>query len=237
MTRELRGMGETPRRLDGVRCAPSLVIFDCDGVLVDSESLQLRALLDVAGPLGFTMPLETAIERFRGAKMADVVRAIEGEVGAPTPTEFVADVRARQAEVFARELRPVEGIHEALARLPWPRCVASSGPLEKIRLSLTLTGLLDAFGDRIFSSYEIGSWKPEPDLFLHAAARMGASPRDTVVVEDSVLGVRAGVAAGMRVLGYAEGTRAVALAGAGAEVFGAMRDLPALITGYLDSPI
>jgi HAD superfamily hydrolase (TIGR01509 family) len=207
----------------------SLVIFDCDGVLVDSEELQIRALLDVAAPLGFEMPLETAVERFRGAKMADVVNAIEGRIGVATPVDFVADVRAHQAEVFARELRAVDGIHDALGRLPVPRCVASSGPLEKIRNSLTITGLLDAFEDRIFSAYEIGHWKPEPDLFLHAAERMGANPKDSVVVEDSVLGVQAGVAAGMRVLGFAEGARAVALAAAGAEVFGAMRHLPALV--------
>jgi len=109
--------------------------------------------------------------------------------------------------------------------------VASSGPVEKIRLSLTITGLLDRFGDRIFSSYEIGSWKPEPDLFLHAAKSMGASPGETVVVEDSVLGVRAGVAAGMRVLGFADDARAAVLAGAGAEVFRAMSELPRLILG------
>jgi HAD superfamily hydrolase (TIGR01509 family) len=220
----------TPRPvLPGTERSTSLIIFDCDGVLVDSEALQIRALLEVAAPLGFQMPLEDAVERFRGAKMANVVSAIEARIGAATPARFVADVRARQADAFARELRPVDGIHDALARLPVPRCVASSGPLEKIRLSLTITGLLDAFGDRIFSAYEIDSWKPEPDLFLYAAERMGAAPSDTVVVEDSLLGVQAGVAAGMRVFGFAEGARAVALAAAGAEVFGAMRDLPALV--------
>ncbi len=209
----------------------SLVIFDCDGVLVDSEPLQLQALLDVAATVGFVLPLPEAIDRFRGAKMADVVRFIEERIGRPTPADFVSSVRARQAEAFVRELRPVEGVRDAIDRLPVPRCVASSGPVEKIRLSLTITGLLDRFGDRIFSSYEIGSWKPEPDLFLHAAKSMGASPGETVVVEDSVLGVRAGVAAGMRVLGFADDARAAVLAGAGAEVFRAMSELPRLILG------
>jgi HAD superfamily hydrolase (TIGR01509 family) len=222
-------MRTSRRDLPRAERSTSLVIFDCDGVLVDSEALGLRALLDVAAPLGFEMPLETAVDRFRGAKMGDVVNAIEAQIGAATPAGFVADVRAHQADVFARELRAVDGVHDALARLPVPRCVASSGPLEKIRRSLMMTGLLEAFADRIFSAYEIGRWKPEPDLFLHAADRMGAAPSDTVVVEDSVLGVQAGVAAGMRVLGFAAGARAVALAAAGAEVFGAMRDLPALV--------
>ena len=215
---------------------PSLVIFDCDGVLVDSEPIQLRALLDVAATVGFSMSLPAAIQRFRGAKMADVVRTIEEQIGGPTPADFVATVRARQAEVFARELRPVDGVREAIERLPMPCCVASSGPVEKIRLSLTITGLLDRFGDHIFSSYEIGSWKPEPDLFLHAAASMGFPPEETLVVEDSILGVRAGVAAHMRVLGYADEARAPELAAAGAQVFAAMSALPGLILGAETSP-
>lgn len=215
---------------------PSLVIFDCDGVLVDSEPLQLRALLDVAATVGFVMSLPTAIDRFRGAKMADVVRTIEEQIGHPTPADFVTTVRARQAEAFARELRAVDGVREALERLPMPCCVASSGPVEKVRLSLTITGLLDRFADHIFSSYQIGSWKPEPGLFLHAAASMGFAPKETVVVEDSILGVRAGVAARMRVLGYADRARAPELAAAGAEVFAAMSDLPGLILGTDPGP-
>lgn len=212
--------------------APSLVIFDCDGVLVDSEEIQTRLLLELAGELGFSLPTAEALERFRGAKMADVVRLIEEQIGRPTPADFVQTVRQRQAEVFASELRAVDGIHAALARLPLARCVASSGPAEKIHHSLALTGLADSFGDHIFSSYDIGSWKPAPDLFLHAARRMGAAPHECVVVEDSVVGVQAGVAAGMRVLGFAPaGSRGLALVDAGAEVFSDMDRLPALILG------
>jgi HAD superfamily hydrolase (TIGR01509 family) len=209
----------------------SLVIFDCDGVLVDSEPLQIQALLDVAAPLGFSMPLVAAVERFRGAKMADVVAVVEGQIGTAVPPDFVPRVRARQAEAFARELRAVEGVREAILAIPVARCVASSGPLEKIHLSLTITGLLDLFGDNLFSAYTIGRWKPDPGLFLHAAARMGVAPGDCVVVEDSVLGVQAGVAAGMRVLGYADEGRRASLAAAGAEVFVAMRELPGRIRG------
>jgi HAD superfamily hydrolase (TIGR01509 family) len=216
-----------------VTVVPSLVIFDCDGVLVDSEETQARVILALAGDLGFSLPSAEALGRFRGAKMADIVRLIEEQIGRPTPADFVPELRRRQAEVFARELRPVDGIHAALAELPMARCVASSGPPEKIRLSLTLTGLLESFGNHIFSSYDIGSWKPAPDLFLHAALRMGAAPHECVVVEDSLVGVQAGVAAGMRVLGFAgvAGSRGRTLAEAGAEVFADMRRLPGLIRG------
>jgi HAD superfamily hydrolase (TIGR01509 family) len=211
---------------------PSLVIFDCDGVLVDSETLQTELLLELAGELGFSLPRTEALDRFRGANLTDVVSLIEAQIGRPTPEDFVPVMRKRQAELFTRELRAVDGIHEALAALPGlPRCVASSGPVAKIRLSLALTGLTDAFGEHIFSGYDIGSWKPAPDLFLHAAARMGASAAGCVVVEDSVIGVQAAVAARMRVLGFAgiEASRGRALAEAGAHVFTDMRALPALV--------
>ena len=209
--------------------APALVIFDCDGVLVDSEPLQIQALLDVAAKLGFSMPHAAAVERFRGASMAEVVRVVEEQIGRATPAAFVPDVRAHQAVVFGRSLRAIDGVREAIEAIPLPRCVASSGPLDKIRLSLQLTGLHAFFGDHLFSAYDVGSWKPAPGLFLHAAARMGAAPGDCIVIEDSVVGVQAGVAAGMRVLGYAGPDRAGELAAAGAHVFGAMSGLPRLV--------
>jgi HAD superfamily hydrolase (TIGR01509 family) len=210
---------------------PSLVIFDCDGVLVDSEELQTRVLLEVAGELGFSLSLPEAVGRFRGAKIASTVRIIEEQLGRPTPEDFVLTVRARTARAFDDELRAIEGIHDALESIATPRCVASSGPVEKIEQALRLTKLLGHFEGRIFSSYDIGSWKPAPDLFLHAAARMGARASECVVVEDSVLGVQAGVAAGMRVLGFASDQRARELSAAGAEVFASMGDLAALIRG------
>jgi HAD superfamily hydrolase (TIGR01509 family) len=124
------------------------------------------------------------------------------------------------------ELKPVPGIHDALARIATPSCIASSGRPEKMRVTLGLTGLWERFEGRIFSAVEVARAKPFPDLFLHAAARMGATTRACVVVEDSPRGVEAGVAAGMRVLGYAGRTDARALASAGAEVFTDMRELP-----------
>jgi HAD superfamily hydrolase (TIGR01509 family) len=206
-----------------------LVIFDCDGVLVDSEELGTRALLASAAEIGVTLPLEEAAERFRGAKMADCVAVIEERLGRPTPSDFVAQVRRRMAEAFTSELRPVAGVEAALARIDLVKCVASSGPREKIRLSLSVTGLVDYFQDRIFSSYDIDSWKPDPDIFLHAARTLGVSPSQAAVVEDSAMGVRAGIAAGMRVFGFASGKRGAELAAEGARVFDHMVLLPGLL--------
>jgi len=206
-----------------------LVIFDCDGVLVDSEELGTRALLAAAAEIGVTWLFDEAAERFRGAKMADCVAAIEERLGRPTPSDFVAQARRRMAEAFTRELRAVAGVEAALARIHLVKCVASSGPKEKIRLSLRLTGLVDYFQDRIFSSYDIDSWKPDPEIFLHAARTLGVSPSHAAVVEDSAVGVRAGIAAGMRVFGFASGKRGAELAAEGARVFDHMEVLPGLL--------
>ena len=130
--------------------------------------------------------------------------AVRGErLGQPLPDEFTLAVRARTAAAFRAELRPVEGVEDALRRITLPVCGASSGPREKIELALAVTGLLPRFADRIFSAYEVGRWKPEPKLFLHAATTLGTSPEKCIVVEDSVPGVRAGIAARMQVIGYA----------------------------------
>ena len=206
---------------------PALVIFDCDGVLVDSEVLGNRVLAAVAGECGLVLDPDEAVTLFRGCKMADCVAVLGERLGRPLPDDFVARVRARTAAAFRAELRPVEGVADALARVALPVCVASSGPREKIELALSVTGLLPRFAGRIFSSYEVGSWKPAPDLFLHAARTLGAPPAGCVVVEDSALGVRAGVAAGMRVIGYAPlASDASELAGLGASVIRHMRELP-----------
>lgn len=183
--------------------SPSLLIFDCDGVLVDSEELGIRTLVDAAreyGPL--TMELSEAMQLFRGRKMAECVAVLSERLGHPLPEDFTPMFRARQAEVFRHSLQPIPGIHDALREITTPRCVASNGPREKIILSLSVTGLLPFFEGRIFSSYELQTWKPDPGLYLHAASASGVASANCVVVEDSVLGVRAGLAAGMRVLGF-----------------------------------
>lgn len=206
-----------------------LVIFDCDGVLVDSEGLSNRVLVEFVAEFGLAMKLEEAILLFKGCKMADCVAVVEQRLGKKMPQDFVTQLRTRTAEAFERELRPVEGIEAALDKINLPICVASSGPPEKIKLALRLTNLLPRFEGRIFSSYKIGSWKPAPDLFLYAAKNMGIQAASCTVVEDSVLGVRAGVAAGMRVLGYTEQSEANLLEASGARVFYSMQQLPSLL--------
>ena len=204
------------------------MIFDCDGVLVDSETLGNRVIADTVNELGLALTFEDSIRLFRGLKMAEVVLAIEARLGRRLPEAFVPDLRARMADLFHRELRAVEGVEQALDELRMPTCVASNAPMDKIRLTLGLTGLLQRFDGRIFSAYEVGAWKPDPGLYLHAAKAMGADPEACVVVEDSVPGVQAAVAAGMRALGYAP-SGGGELADNGAEVFSSMALLPKLI--------
>jgi HAD superfamily hydrolase (TIGR01509 family) len=208
----------------------ALVIFDCDGVLVDSETLGNRILVEMIADLGLILDLEEAVALFRGCKMAECVREIERRLGHSVPSTFVTELRARTADAFRGELRAIEGVTAVINALQVPTCVASSGPTEKIRLSLEVTGLLPRFEGRIFSSYEIGVWKPDPGLFLHAARMMCVAPTACAVVEDSVLGVRAAVAAGMSVFGFvADRQDGDALRDAGAVVFRSMRSLPSLL--------
>jgi len=135
---------------------------------------------------------------------------------------------------FRSDLQAIEGVHSALERIDFPTCVASSGPREKILLSLELTGLLSRFTDRIFSAYEVGSWKPDPGLFLHAASALGVKPEACVVIEDSLPGVQAGIAAGMRVYAYTPDGDPQLLAQEGAITFDSMRSLPDYLRGSLD---
>lgn len=145
------------------------------------------------------------------------------------PPGFVSDFYTRMYDAFQRELRPVPGIISALDRISVPICVASNGNLDKMRTALDITGLLPRFEGRLFSVTEVARGKPFPDLFLYAAQRMGAIPARCVVVEDSPLGVQAGIAAGMHVFGYARLSKVDALAAAGARVFSDMEELPELL--------
>jgi HAD superfamily hydrolase (TIGR01509 family) len=181
------------------------IIFDCDGTLVDSEALSNEVLVESVAKHGLILSADEAIETFRGGKMAECVAALETRLGRALPPQFVPDLRQRTADAFRTRLRPVSGaleLVEWLSALSQPICVASSGPMEKIELSLSLTGLLRFFKGRIFSSYDVGTWKPHPGLFLHAATAMGVAPRDCAVVEDSLPGIRAGVAAEMTVFAF-----------------------------------
>jgi HAD superfamily hydrolase (TIGR01509 family) len=205
------------------------VIFDCDGVLVDSEPVGNAVLAELISELGIPTTREQAIATYMGRSMASCLTMLEERLGESPPADFADRYRANVEAGWRRELKPVPGVVEALDAIELPSCVASSGEHERMRLTLGLTGLLPRFEGRIFSATEVEHGKPAPDLFLHAAERMGFDPATTVVVEDTVPGVRAGRAAGMRVLAFARLVPAAELATAGGEVFDDMRLLPGLL--------
>ena len=207
-----------------------LVIFDCDGVLVDSEPISVRTDVLVLGELGWPLTTEDIVERFVGRTHEYMVSEIEAQLGRPLADDWESRFAHLYREAFEAELAPVDGIVEALDRITIPACVASSGSHERLRFTLGLTGLYDRFEGRIFSASEVANGKPEPDLFLYAAERMGVAPRLCAVVEDSRYGVEAARAAGMRAFGYAGGmTPAPRLEGPGTVVFDDMRELPELL--------
>ena len=206
------------------------VLFDCDGVLVDSERLSIEVDRQVLAELGWDLSLDEIVERFVGRSDEHFVREVSRHLGAPPPPGWEHESALRHRAAYASELRPVDGIIEALDRVALPICVASSGSLEKMTFTLGLTGLLDRFAGRLFSATEVPRGKPAPDLFLHAARSMGWEPASCVVVEDSAAGVDAALAAGMRAIAYAGGvTPARRLARRGVVVITDMRDLPDVI--------
>lgn len=205
------------------------VIFDCDGVLVDTEPIANAVLARLIGELGIETTPEETTATYMGRSWASCLEILERRLGRPPPDDFTARYRAETAAAWRRALTPVPGVVDVLDALELPACVASSGEHERLRLTLGLTGLLDRFEGRIFSATEVARGKPAPDLFLHAAERMGFEAATTVVVEDTVPGVEAGRAAGMRVLAFARLVPAAELAAAGGEVFDDMRDLPRLL--------
>jgi HAD superfamily hydrolase (TIGR01509 family) len=207
-----------------------LVIFDCDGVLVDSERLAVRVEVAVLAELGWPLSRAEVIERFMGRSQAVMVQAILDRLGGRLPDGWQDRLDRRYRAAFEAELAPVDGIVEALDRIVTPTCVASGGSHEWLRHTLGLTGLYDRFQGRIFSASEVAQGKPAPDLFLHAAARLGAEPATCAVVEDSRYGVEAARAAGMRAFGYTGGlTPPERLAGPRTVLFDDMRRLPDLL--------
>jgi HAD superfamily hydrolase (TIGR01509 family) len=209
-----------------------LVIFDCDGVLVDSEPIVNRVFVELVGEDGLALDLAATLREFSGGAMAARLAAIGARHGWPTPADFRARFDRRLAEAYARELRPVDGVAEVLRALPFASCVASNGSADEMRASLARAGLLAYFDPHLFSAAEVERPKPAPDVYLHAASRMGTAPSRCAVVEDSVPGVRAATAAGMAVYGYAALTSADALRDAGAKtLFARMEELPALLAG------
>lgn len=228
--------GSNPSRLVGeedVRSVIELVIFDCDGVLVDTERLAVRIEQTALGELGWELSAEELAERFVGCTDGHFEREVARQIGRPIPSSWRDEVNARYREAFRTELAAVDGVVEALDALeaiPHATCVASNGSHGKMQTTLGITGLHQRFAGRIFSAYDVPHGKPAPDLFLHAALQMGHAPERCVVIEDSTNGVAAARAAGMHVYAYAGGLiPAKRLAGPDTTVFAHMRELPQLI--------
>ncbi|WP_064694977.1 HAD family hydrolase [Rhizobium aegyptiacum] len=182
-----------------------LVIFDCDGVLIDSETLASRIDAEELTRIGYPTSYSDVVLRFTGLSSATMRKLIEEDWGRPLPGNFDTIVQDRIKESYRTELQAISGIDQLLHQLQLPRCVASSSAPDKLRLGLELTGLWPHFEPHVFSSVMVKVGKPAPDLFLFAAAKMGVEPARCVVVEDSIAGVRAGVAAGMTVIGFTAG--------------------------------
>ncbi len=222
-----------------------LVIFDCDGVLVDSEVISCQAHADVLSQCGYPITADQVFDRFLGRSAKQARLEIEAELGRSLPDNFNVLLQERLFGAFEADLRAIEGIAHALDALDVPACVASSGSHQRMRVSLGATRLYDRFAPHIFSSSQVQNGKPAPDLFLFAAAQMRAAPGRCLVVEDSIAGVTGAVAAGMTVFGFYGGSHCrpdhgATLQAAGAHLtFDDMAKLPALLgqLGAKNAPI
>jgi HAD superfamily hydrolase (TIGR01509 family) len=209
---------------------PDLIIFDCDGVLIDSEVLSCRCLSQVLARYGIHLGLDQALDLFLGRSTTAVVDHYQA-LGRSIPEQFLTELRAGVRAAFLAALCPIEGVSSVLQGLQIPHCVASSSDFDRVSFSLSLTGLAPHFDSRLYTAQMVERGKPAPDLFLYAAERMQADPRRTLVIEDSVSGVTAGKAAGMTVWGFVGGSHYQSRDGkamlhqAGADrVFGRMAD-------------
>ncbi|SIQ13285.1 haloacid dehalogenase superfamily, subfamily IA, variant 3 with third motif having DD or ED [Rhizobium sp. RU35A] len=220
-----------------------LVIFDCDGVLVDSEPLSIRVLIDAVKANGGELGEQQAYQRFLGRSMAHMVSVLDADFGIHADAAFLERMRQDLYRSFEADLQPIAGIADALSAMPWRRCVASSSQPERIRLSLGLTGLLGFLEPHVYSATMVANGKPAPDLFLHAAREMGADPADCIVIEDSPAGILAAQRAGMAVFAFTGGSHAdreeyrTEIAALSPDVvFDAMPDLLHLIANYISDP-
>jgi HAD superfamily hydrolase (TIGR01509 family) len=206
-----------------------LVIFDNDGVLVDSEPHAMTVLTDLLREYGLPLSYNESFEVFVGSSLARVRKIAESRLGHGIPEDFDDRYYAELFSRFRQGLEPIPGVKEALAAIATPKCVASSGPHERIRLALETTGLQPFFGSNVFSRDDVGRGKPAPDLFLHAAESMGVRPDRSAVIEDSPLGIEAANAAGMTSFGFAATTPTEHLRHATGAVFTKMSELPSLL--------
>ncbi len=186
-----------------------LVVFDCDGVLIDSEVISTRATIRALASFGYQISEADAQRRFVGRSYTSIKGDIEADWGRALPASFNADLERMTLEVMGKELQPIKGVGAVLSALVSKRCVASSSSIEWIRQGLTSTGLIHHLEPHLFSASMVENGKPAPDIFLYAAEQMGIAPDRTVVIEDSLPGVEAGVAAGMTVIGFTGGSHVI----------------------------
>lgn len=216
---------------------PAFVIFDCDGVLIDSEIIFGRVLGECLIAADFPITIDEAMMLGLGKNRVTLAATVEAQFGRSLPDGFFEAMRARVDSVFKRQLVAIPGIEALLAALPARRCVASNSHLDRVRQALSLTRLLPLFDPHIFSASQVARGKPAPDLFLFAAQRLGAAPEECLVVEDSAVGVQAAVAAGMPVVGFCGGGHCLAdhaerlIAAGCSRVFARMPDLETFLCG------
>jgi HAD superfamily hydrolase (TIGR01509 family) len=217
-----------------------LFMFDCDGVIVDSEVIAAKVDAEHLAEVGFAITPEEVIRRFAGLTSADIVDIVESETGRPLPPEFLRDQRAEIDRRLAAEVKPIPGILELLDRLEGPRCVCSNSSSERLRITMERTGTWERFAPYIFSAGEVGSRrnKPDPNVYLYALEQFRANPRDAIVIEDSVFGVTAARESGARVIGFTGASHAWPgladlLTEAGAEtVIKRLADLPRVAEAF-----
>ncbi len=205
------------------------IIFDCDGVLVDSEALSAKVFREMILEMGFEIDFDVVLKQITGTSMADNLNFFSEFTGKKLPPDFESNYRKRSFKIFKTDLKAIDGIHELIRSLKVPLGVASSGPLNKIKLNLTTTGLIENFGDNIFSCYEIGAWKPDPEIYLHAAKKLGFAPKECAVIEDSLTGVKAAIAGGFDVYAFTGNEKSDLFEKLGARIFSKMSELKELL--------
>ncbi|GJD19755.1 HAD family hydrolase [Rivularia sp. IAM M-261] len=207
-----------------------LVIFDCDGVLVDSETIINRIFAEMLTEVGFPITYTEVNQQLKGKSLKTCLEIIEQTYRKPMPKDFAERCKEREFAAFQQELQPVSGITEILEQITLPKCVASNSSHRHIQLVLNLTGLIHKFHEKLYSVNDVARPKPFPDIYLYAAQQMNTNPESCVVIEDSVSGVQAAYKAGMTVFGYVHDSDGAALTAAGAKIiFNDMHKLPQLL--------
>lgn len=217
-----------------------LIIFDCDGVLVDSEILAAQVEIEIFAEHGFEISIEEFSERFAGMTNQDILREVSDELDKALPESLNDDIEARIDDKIVNELNAISGVHQMLDRLDNPRCICSNSGIDRLNISLKRTDLFERFKPYIYSATEVGSKesKPSPNVFLHAANELEADPAQTIVLEDSAHGIKGAVAAGMRVVGFTGASHsypshAEKLMEAGAETtINMLSDFPAVVDAF-----